>query len=897
MHQVDVADGTKNGFNDPLRGLTANSVDDAVDVDVHDFQITGSLSSGEDPQLLAKEWTSFRRSLMQKVSVSKIACVSSMSDVILKSGMASEKSSSSLHLEELENLQKASQDGVKVITQQDYASRLRELKSEIGNTWKSGDRVTSLKLSIKVARLLMDTSVSEFYPTVFILVTDVMDMLGEMVWERIKRKAEYADDGTIICSLQENFCAGDVCPDAKETCYNWFCKIGSIRELLPRIYLELSILHCWQFLLEKPWGVIHRLMKMIRGLADPLASFYCRLYMISCVQKLVLQDTGYLLTCVDDIKNILGSIFLGKETMPKTSWENEKLLVKLLEPPVEWIMNCICKDANKKAHFEGIVSKLQLGVSPSMSSGSSKCISIVLHHFLKALPADTVCSHSSCIVQLIESTDDISMNQYLNYRLLGVKLSEQKPQVAAVGFVLSKVFQAVTHYSSLDEFVEVADAFLDIVLQCNMDNYLITILDCIWIRVCNYGIPESALSCLQSIFLKLIAHFSVLEDIFALNHLLEILHVMHGGTREFVNLHILTKATRSGDIRNPTTIRILFEISQHLHDRVDILNMKDDRHKEQEHLICRFVQMVNYGAALEHHLTFLAECRGAFGRINELKEVIVHSCNSLAIKAIKGANKHRNFLKSCIAFNEVTIPSVSSGSKRMTLYLETVEVALGCGLLSHTDGLIDSVICCLKSLEESEELLVQNDLNGVISLIRKLCSVLVVIPGNPELGVTHCPGSLLSVVKSCSWMTPEQSLRIFFGIISLSATLSQKNLPYHACSREVVGNDLLYFRDSSYNQEFAAISSVVLVNVLDGVLEEPHPVTRGKLALEACNCILSSFKASREVSEVCMKLMEIAKSCLDANDNYMQSTLSFIDKHLSNPSGLEDVHDPVGAIL
>lgn len=53
---------------------------------------------------------------------------------------------------------------------------------------------------------------------------------------------------------------------------------------------------------------------------------------------------------------------------------------------------------------------------------------------------------------------------------------------------------------------------------------------------------------------------------------------------------------------------------------------------------------------------------------------MVHSCNSLAIKAIKGANKHRNFLKSCTAFNEVTIPSVSSGSKRMNLYLETVEV-------------------------------------------------------------------------------------------------------------------------------------------------------------------------------------------------------------------------------
>lgn len=55
--------------------------------------------------------------------------------------------------------------------------------------------------SVQVARLLMDTSVMEFYPTLFVLATDVMDMLGHLVWERIRQKAEYSEDGTIICSL------------------------------------------------------------------------------------------------------------------------------------------------------------------------------------------------------------------------------------------------------------------------------------------------------------------------------------------------------------------------------------------------------------------------------------------------------------------------------------------------------------------------------------------------------------------------------------------------------------------------------------------------------------------------------------------------------------------------
>lgn len=47
----------------------------------------------------------------------------------------------------------------------------------------------------------MDTTVLQFYPTVFVNVTDMLDMLGDMVWERIKQKAELDVDGTVICSL------------------------------------------------------------------------------------------------------------------------------------------------------------------------------------------------------------------------------------------------------------------------------------------------------------------------------------------------------------------------------------------------------------------------------------------------------------------------------------------------------------------------------------------------------------------------------------------------------------------------------------------------------------------------------------------------------------------------
>lgn len=56
-----------------------------------------------------------------------------------------------MHLEELDDPQKYAEEGIKVISQQEYISRLHELKDEIKRAWHAEDRVTSLKLSIKVS--------------------------------------------------------------------------------------------------------------------------------------------------------------------------------------------------------------------------------------------------------------------------------------------------------------------------------------------------------------------------------------------------------------------------------------------------------------------------------------------------------------------------------------------------------------------------------------------------------------------------------------------------------------------------------------------------------------------------------------------------------------------------
>ncbi|KAH8519082.1 hypothetical protein H0E87_000775 [Populus deltoides] len=871
-NQVVVEKNGNNDFFDPLRGLNAEDSTSAEEK-------AANTTTNSNSQVSSKEWTSFKRFLMQKFPVSKMISIASMPDVIIKSSTSFRKSSESSHLEEVDDPQRISQEDVKVITGQEYVSRLHELKDEINRAWHAEDRVTALKLTIKVAKLLMDTSVLQFYPTLFVLATDVLDMLGDMVWKRIQQKAEFSEDGTFLCSLPENFKASDICSDAKETCNNWFCKVGSIRELLPRIYLELAIFPCWRFLIDQPLDSLQRLVMMARGVVDPLASAYCRLYMAHCARKLPLSDIGHLVTCVNDTKILLMRHLSAKEDGHFA--DKKRLLVSLMEPTIEYIMKCIFENTSQsQRQVDSVLLELGLGRNQEDSYGSSPGISFVLHHLLKELPTEVIRSNFVGILHLIECSQDHYFDQCLNYRLLGFRLSESRSKLDIVYSVVDKVIQAVAQYDRLDQYVTVVDAYMDIVLQNQIDNHLKTILEGISKRACHKEIHEDELESLKSILMKLLSHFTDLHDVLALDHFLEILDVMYGNPRSNINMHILSMATRTGYLHDLSTIQLLFEISQSLHDVIDFGSMKDDEYQQPLRLISRFVEMVDYGTEMERHLTFLVECRGAFGIINELKETLVHSSNCLAIKALKDGRKHLNFVKSCIAFSEVTIPSVLEHVVQFNLYIETAEVALLGGLVSHSDGLVVSAISCLECFDLTDGSRTSIDAGGMLSSIQKLCSFLVMFPGNPDQGITRFPNSILSLIYSKSWMTPRMKIRLFCGIILLLATLSQDKLPYYPYCAEIMGNDLLFFGDPSYVHEIAALSECVLQNLISFIEQEPPKAARGTMALEACNCIASSFVACQDILEVCWKLIETARLCLRADDRYLQSTIKYLNEQL-----------------
>lgn len=94
-------------------------------------------------------------------------------------------------LEQLDDFEESSIHHMLDLTQQEYVSRIEQLNNELVQAWNSDQRVKALKIAIQCSKLLADTSVMQFYPSQFVLITDILDIFGKLVYERLISKAEY----------------------------------------------------------------------------------------------------------------------------------------------------------------------------------------------------------------------------------------------------------------------------------------------------------------------------------------------------------------------------------------------------------------------------------------------------------------------------------------------------------------------------------------------------------------------------------------------------------------------------------------------------------------------------------------------------------------------------------
>uniref|UniRef100_F6TI45 VPS35 endosomal protein-sorting factor-like n=1 Tax=Ornithorhynchus anatinus TaxID=9258 RepID=F6TI45_ORNAN len=245
-------------------------------------------------------------------------------------------------LEELDDLEEGSQKELLNLTQQDYMNRIEELNQSLKDAWASDQKVKALKIVIQCSKLLSDTTVIQFYPSKFVLITDILDTFGKLVYERILSMC--VENRNV---LPDHFSPENVNDIAKETCLNWFFKIASIRELIPRFYVEAAILKCNKFLSKI--GIsecLPRLTCMIRGIGDPLVSVYARAYLC----RVGMEVAPHLKESLN--KNFFDFLLTFKQIHGDTV-QNQlvvqgveiPLYLTLYSPAIDWILQCVAYHA------------------------------------------------------------------------------------------------------------------------------------------------------------------------------------------------------------------------------------------------------------------------------------------------------------------------------------------------------------------------------------------------------------------------------------------------------------------------------------------------------------------------------------------------------------------------
>ena len=200
---------------------------------------------------------------------------------------------------------------------------------------------------------------------VAVMVTESLDKFGDMVFQRLRSRAdeafaeEAAKTGKKAMKLSDHFTSNDVPAVAKEICRNWFYKIACIREILPRVYIEVALFKCYRFLTDADFlPILSRLGSIIRGVGDPMVSLYLRTYLVVVCGTVVPHMTTFAQSMLEDVLITLSVVqepYMIKELSRCNV--SSAAYYHLLSPGVEWIVRTVGRSASREV-FQSMLQVL-----------------------------------------------------------------------------------------------------------------------------------------------------------------------------------------------------------------------------------------------------------------------------------------------------------------------------------------------------------------------------------------------------------------------------------------------------------------------------------------------------------------------------------------------------------
>eukprot|EP00794_Sanderia_malayensis_P009295 gene9295-10276_t len=273
------------------------------------------------------------------------------------------------------------------------------------------------------------------------------------------------------------------------------------------------------------------------------------------------------------------------------------------------------------------------------------------------------------------------------------------------------------------------------------------------------------------------------------------------------------------EITDPVIINALMQICKTMHDSVNSLSLGDDR-RVIGNLICGFLQSVQFGRDFEQQLNFFVEARASFSNLDNVQITLVQSVNALAMKTreiVKGNHSRKTgaFVRACMAFCFITIPSMMDVFMRLKLYLLSGQVALANQAIGQADAFFRTAVSLIAEFPKTIEVEHKQKLSEpyLCEYIKNLLSTSLVIPDHPEHGTLYILRGLLNIIQDYAWEEQSDSkAKLYLSAINILTASCQETFVYNFY--KVDSNDKLYGSDKKFIVEVVKVIDTLTNEIL-----------------------------------------------------------------------------------
>ena len=694
-------------------------------------------------------------------------------------------------------------------------------KKEMLQQWDKEEKVSTLKTIIQLAKILNDVSTPKFYCHKFLLISEFIDNFSKLVYERICKLAFSSKQKVDFSKISPE--VGN--QNAKEVCMNWIMKTCCIRELLPRIYIDISFLGMFKFIMtdEELESKILNIAFMIRGISHPLIAFYASMYLTKIVLTLYPKMKKFLFIL---LKN-LSKFEIDEAYMKKLKYEDMTVdeLKRFLDPCVEWIIYCICKNMGPK-DFKNLIKLYDVSKNYSIFKG------IIIHALPKFIFDENIIQYIFVCFDLYNNYE----STFLCYLMSQKILITDNP---LDGKYIAIMWDKIKNCKNRELFIDCCSLLGEILIKFHNEDVQDKFFEEVFEIFKNIFSNSSALGestqAIQKYFAKFeIFLYNILTKITNYNSILSgdnFLFLLQNFNPEMkLNIcHTIFKQliNQKDKITDTYLAFSLLKIGKFIHDSIDIFSPPEKR-KEVSDILTKFINKIDFGMDFENYFNFLTEARAAYYELDSITELLIKCVQKTAIqtyKSVKGKHnkKTMRFCKVCVAYCLITIPSLSSIKTQLKLELTTAEIALMNNLISECDSLCKFIITNIqKEIENLDKL----EADFIINFSKSFLGFLIMVPSNPDdpfqlirgfsnlfTELTLPKTNLLSRVK----------LSIFLSMAKFVTTQLQNRLPYHVFN--VDSNDEIFTGDPKYISEGNQLIEKILNDILNEISEFDGKIT------------------------------------------------------------------------